>query len=396
MRFDKILGAVLPIIAVAAANAGTSGSSRETSRDRTPHKNRPRPSKNTHHSSSAGRAKPYPSNSAEDFGARFSRGLGQAFRDSFGEDFSDSLKGGFKPDAANGFSFDFGKNSTPFDWNIFGEQAVPFADLDISGPAPTKIVAMGPDQIIITQGDKFSVSVDGGSTNDDGLRFLLDDDRLNISRSYSADDGPKGTPKDALATVHITVPNLETLTLTGSSKAQISNITANALTITIAGSGICEAQGAVKQLDLTIAGSGSANLADLKADKANVSIAGSGQAVFASDGDVSANIMGSGRVTVRGKARCKVNGFGSGEVICEPADEPKAQPQKATAKKAAAKKAAPKKRAPRKRTAAKAKSRATPKKSAPKKAAAKKIQPKKTTEKTKRKKTVRKSPKKSD
>ena len=43
----------------------------------------------------------------------------------------------------------------------------------------------------------------------------------------------------------------------------------------------------------------------------------SGNATFASDGDVNANIMGSGNVTVKGRARCKVKTMGSGSLVCE-------------------------------------------------------------------------------
>ena len=51
------------------------------------------------------------------------------------------------------------------------------------------------------------------------------------------------------------------------------------------------------------------NVADaVKAAKAKVTILGSGGAAFASDGDVDATIMGSGSVTVKGRARCKVHG----------------------------------------------------------------------------------------
>ena len=47
----------------------------------------------------------------------------------------------------------------------------------------------------------------------------------------------------------------------------------------------------------------------------------SGKATFASDGEVKANIMGSGDVTVRGRARCKVHTMGSGSLVCEGGSE---------------------------------------------------------------------------
>jgi len=51
-------------------------------------------------------------------------------------------------------------------------------------------------------------------------------------------------------------------------------------------------------------------LAGLTVDRADVSIAGSGDAVFASDGEVSASIMGSGNITVRGALHARQHGLG--------------------------------------------------------------------------------------
>ena len=88
--------------------------------------------------------------------------------------------------------------------------------------------------------------------------------------------------------------------------------------LSIAGSGQFEADGTAALLDLTVAGSGNASMAELLIDTAKVSIAGSGNVVFACDGAVNAHLMGSGMVTVRGAARCKVQSVGSGCLVCEP------------------------------------------------------------------------------
>jgi hypothetical protein len=56
----------------------------------------------------------------------------------------------------------------------------------------------------------------------------------------------------------------------------------------------------------------------LSTQKARLIIAGSGNSAFASDGEVEARIMGSGSVTVRGRARCTVKSMGSGKLVCEP------------------------------------------------------------------------------
>ncbi len=107
--------------------------------------------------------------------------------------------------------------------------------------------------------------------------------------------------------------------IAGSGSAIGRDLDVDSLDLSIAGSGSFAANGKARALDLSIAGSGSASLKDLMVDKADVSIAGSGDGVFRSDGDVAANIMGSGVVRVIGRAKCEVNSFGSGKLVCEEA-----------------------------------------------------------------------------
>ena len=55
-------------------------------------------------------------------------------------------------------------------------------------------------------------------------------------------------------------------------------------------------------------------MAGLQAGGADIAVAGSGDAEFASDGRVEASIMGSGTVTVNGRADCTVSSMGSGKL----------------------------------------------------------------------------------
>lgn len=216
-----------------------------------------------------------------------------------------------------------------------GEKGVPLAELDLSGDAPDEIVLAAPDKVIVRQGERFTIDVEGDEDARDRLRFSLDGGKLGIMRQ-STDWRDSDT-----ATINVILPSLRKVTLAGSGdlhsempngpgeatiagsgKLDLRNLVVEKLDVTIAGSGSFAASGGAKKLDLTIAGSGNANMGRLEAGDAKVEIAGSGNAEFMSDGTVDARIMGSGVVTVRGNARCKVKSMGSGEVVCEGRDPP--------------------------------------------------------------------------
>jgi hypothetical protein len=207
---------------------------------------------------------------------------------------------------------------------------VPLSELDMSGDAPTELVQAGPDTIIVTEGDTLDIKVEGDDEAVAALRFSLDDGTLGIAREKDGWDN-KGN-----ATIRVTMPAPETIvlagsgtldaaslaskasiTIAGSGKANITELSSEKLEVTVAGSGSLEAAGTVSNLELTIAGSGSAQMAGLTAETSDVTIAGSGNVEFASDGTVDANIVGSGNVTVTGEATCTVNSLGSGTVKCQ-------------------------------------------------------------------------------
>ena len=212
--------------------------------------------------------------------------------------------------------------------SINGKEGVPLAELELEGKSPTHLVVAGPDSVIVTRGDKLAIAVSGDSEAADALRFTLDDDTLGVMRK----SGWKG---DGKATVRVTMPGLDHLTLAGSGTvdadrltgkvetviagsgtARLANVEAEKLEVTIAGSGTIEAAGRAAALELTVAGSGAAKMAGLKTDRAEVTIAGSGDASFASDGTVAATVMGSGDVTVTGSAKCTIKSMGSGKLHC--------------------------------------------------------------------------------
>ncbi len=208
------------------------------------------------------------------------------------------------------------------------EEGVPLADLDMSGDAPESIVLAGPDTVVITTGEDFSVDVEGSQEAQDNLRFSLEDGTFAVMRDgdWSGGEG---------ATINVTMPPPNTIviagsgslstdglssdadvTIAGTGSATATGVAADSLDVTIAGSGTLTASGTVGTLDLNVLGSGSADMAALQVENADVTIAGSGDAEFASDGQVEAQIMGSGEVRVTGSATCTAETMGSGSLVC--------------------------------------------------------------------------------
>lgn len=209
---------------------------------------------------------------------------------------------------------------------------VPLADLDKTGAAPTRLALAGSDKVVISEGSALDIQVSGDAEAVEALRFNLEDGTLGIMRR-------KGTKAKGKATVSVTMPRARELLLAGSGDIQapamdddaevniagsgnvaVAKFAASKLNVNVMGSGTLSAAGTAERLDFNVAGSGKLTARGLKVERAEVNIAGSGGGEFDSDGRVSANIAGSGDVTVYGRADCKVSAMGSGKLRCRNAD----------------------------------------------------------------------------
>ena len=217
--------------------------------------------------------------------------------------------------------------------NIGDSEGVPLAELDLSGPAPTRLALGSGDRVILTQGDTLAIAIEGDAKANKDLRFVRDQDLLDIARHsglFSKDSAPAtirvtmAAPKELMigGSGTIEAPALARkaeLTIGGSGTIRFADFTGERLEIAIGGSGNVTGAGTAERMEINIGGKGNVDLAELKADKAEITIGGSGDVAFASDGMVEATIAGSGTVKVTGRAQCTANSFGSGKLICEPA-----------------------------------------------------------------------------
>lgn len=204
-----------------------------------------------------------------------------------------------------------------------GREGVKLEELDMAGEAPREVVLACGDHVEISEGADFAIALQGKKTARDQLRFVLEDGVLFVLRDCPAvdddetndDEGEADSAPAATgpATVTITMPAPDKLTIAGSGEITTTALAAEAevviagsgrvaamgldidhLAVTIAGSGQFTAEGKAQRLEVSVAGSGYADLAALGSCEAEVDIAGSGNVSFACDGEVSANIMGSG------------------------------------------------------------------------------------------------------
>ncbi|MFN3990250.1 MAG: head GIN domain-containing protein [Erythrobacter sp.] len=213
-------------------------------------------------------------------------------------------------------------------------EGVPLSALDLTGPVPTRIALGSGDTVILTEGDRLSIEIEGDDKAREDLRFVRDKDLLGIGRKSGLFTTRDGAP----ATIRVTMAAPGELMIGGSGTIEAQRLAAKAelaiggsgtitfteftgerLEISIGGSGKVKGAGTAERLEINIGGKGNVDLTGLKTERGEVSIGGSGDVAFASDGTVEANIAGSGTVRVTGRAKCTANSFGSGKLICEPA-----------------------------------------------------------------------------
>ena len=209
-------------------------------------------------------------------------------------------------------------------------RGVPLAELDQSGPAPTRISVGGPDKVVLRQGDTLSIAVDGDRDAADKVRFWLEDGTLGVSRE-------RGSSSTGPATVQVTMPPPERIAVSGSGSVEspgmartaaiaiggsgsvdVARFDAVDLKVSIGGSGLVRGAGTAQRMAVSIGGSGDVVAPELLADDATISIGGSGDVELASDGTVNASIGGSGDILVHGSAQCSVRAAGSGSLRCIP------------------------------------------------------------------------------
>lgn len=106
----------------------------------------------------------------------------------------------------------------------------------------------------------------------------------------------------------------ENISLPGSGSITVDDLQADALTVTLEGSGNVRVAGGASSQTMELSGSGNYEAETLKTDTATVSVSGSGVCKVWAEKRLDANISGSGAVKYRGSPEVRQRVSGSGSV----------------------------------------------------------------------------------
>jgi hypothetical protein len=192
----------------------------------------------------------------------------------------------------------------------------------------TEVALSGSGNLTIVQGLVPALTV----TADDNILPLVETEtrgrRLTLRTHGRASIHPKTKLEYTL-----TVPGLETITvsgagtvrtekflgnaltvkLSGASNAHLRELNVNALALSLSGAGTASASGTTEKLTLRLSGAGGLDAAALKAARADVHISGAGHATVWAVDDLQAHISGAGDIKYKGRpanVAQKVSGAG--------------------------------------------------------------------------------------
>jgi len=198
-----------------------------------------------------------------------------------------------------------------------------------------EISSVGPQDLVVTLGDAYSVRSEGSPEALGLLEVVVDDGELVIRPKNQFGPGFNWRRLSG-ATYYVTLPRLEAISLAGSGNASIDRVEGDEFSASIAGSGelsiaamnVDEADfsiggsgnisvaGTAREAEIAIGGSGEVGAAGLRTATASISIGGSGNVALTADEEVDVSIAGSGEVNISGPARCSVSRMGGGNVRC--------------------------------------------------------------------------------
>jgi hypothetical protein len=194
------------------------------------------------------------------------------------------------------------------------------------------ITLAGPDDVVVTPGTAFSVTLDGDRNAARYMNLYVRGGVLHVERrEHDGWWGPGGSMK-----VRVTMPGLTRVWLAGSGDISVDkvdakafaamlqgsgsidlkNVTSDSVRLTLQGSGDAALSGNTKSLALSLSGSGHVVADKLDARSADIAVTGSGGVRAHAEDTARLMVNGSGFAHVTGTTRCEINRSGSGEADC--------------------------------------------------------------------------------
>lgn len=170
------------------------------------------------------------------------------------------------------------------------------------------VALTGSYNVEITQG-AYSVTAEGDAKDLDRLKVSVSDGELVIGQK-------SGTyTSSGRVVVHVRLPALSSMTLTGSGDMTASGVNAKAFEAELTGSGDLVVSGTCTSVKASLLGSGDLVARNLKCETADASLLGSGDLALYASKAIKASILGSGDIVVYGNpASRQTKERGSGDI----------------------------------------------------------------------------------
>jgi hypothetical protein len=212
---------------------------------------------------------------------------------------------------------------------------------DDSGPQVTRtletlkgfdgVTLTSPDDVVVTRGKNFLVEAEGAKGVVDRLNLFVKDGTLHIERKKDAGWRGRGD-----ATVRVTLPALQRVTLTGPGdmrvdrldgkqvRAEITgpgNLAIGALEaekaeLALTGPGDLSVSGKAKMASLSTTGPGDIIARDLATERAELELIGTGDISVRASQSADISIIGTGDARVTGTTACRITKTGPGDARC--------------------------------------------------------------------------------
>lgn len=198
-----------------------------------------------------------------------------------------------------------------------------------------EISNVGPQDVVITYGEEFSVRAEGPAQALSLIQAKVDNGKLTIGPGSRFNWGSWERLQGAI--FYITMPKLDSVALAGSGEMRIDQIRGESFSGTIAGAGGLKigsievedadfsingagdvsASGTADDTRIAISGAGDFDASGLKSKNASISIGGAGEVALSVEEDARISIFGAGDVDITGPGQCSVTRMGIGDVRCE-------------------------------------------------------------------------------